>query len=280
MSAGRRSGVNWMRANEQCELRARALMVEVFARPGRPSSRTWPRATRQMSRRSMSDCCPTICFCTSLRTAPRCSAASATCFFTASLMFDIDYGKSRAASLTDARPRYSARGNPSGPRLEIFGRNIAASLYLGNLSRQTRREMVTRWDQYPTPRRVASFPALQEATDELAELVTEINLNVKIQGSPSGAAEAKSDALKELGDLACEVAGGIFAQADRILNHQVEKLIWQFRATAPDLYDKYQSARSIVGVASSSAEASPAAPTNVVPAPSAVTNETPANKAA
>ncbi len=140
--------------------------------------------------------------------------------------------------------------------------------------------MVTRQDQYSTPRRVASFPALQEATDELAELVTEINLNVKIQGSPSGAAEAKSDALQELGDLAYEVAGGVFAQADRILNHQVEKLIWQFRATAPDLYDKYQSARSIVGVASSSAEASPSAPTNVVPAPSAVTNETPANKAA
>ena len=220
---------------------------------------------------------------------------------------------------------------------------------------------------------IASLPALQEAIDELAELVTEINLNVKIQGSPSGAADAKRDALKELGDLAYEVAGGVFAQADkdkdfnlaarvklsrsgvtagsanvivgrcqviidaatedleslgdhgvtaeklkalklklktydalravprnaigaaaaattalerlfpqadRILNHQVEKLIWQFRATAPDLYDKYQSARSIVGVASSSTEASPAAPTNVVPAPSAVTNETPANKAA
>jgi len=72
----------------------------------------------------------------------------------------------------------------------------------------------------------------------------------------------------------------LFPQADRILNHQVEKLIWQFRATAPDLYDKYQSARSIVGVACASTEPSPAEPTNVVPAPNAVTNETSANKAA
>lgn len=220
---------------------------------------------------------------------------------------------------------------------------------------------------------IASLPALQEAVDELAELVAEINLKVKIQGSPSGAAEAKSDALKELGDLAYEVAGGVFSQADknkdfnlaarvkfsrsgvtggsanavvarcqdiidaatedleslgdhgvtaeklktlklklktydslravprnaigaaaastaalerlfpqadRILNNQVEKLIWQFRATAPDLYDKYQSARSIVGVASSSTEETPVQPTNVVAAPNAPANESPANKAA
>jgi len=214
---------------------------------------------------------------------------------------------------------------------------------------------------------IAPLPALQEAIDELGEVVIEINLNVKIQGSPSGAAEAKRDALKELGDLAYEVAGGVYAQADkgkdfnlaarvkfsrsgvtagsanalvarcqdiidaatedleslgdhgvtveklkvydalravprnaigaaaasttalerlfpqadRILNHQIEKLIWQFRATAPDLFDKYQSARSIVGVASSSTEAPPAEPTNVVPAPNA-TSTAPAsvNKAA
>jgi len=221
---------------------------------------------------------------------------------------------------------------------------------------------------------IAPLPALQEAIDELGEVVIEINLNVKIQGSPSGAAEAKRDALKELGDLAYEVAGGVYAQADkgkdfnlaarvkfsrsgvtagsanalvarcqdiidaatedleslgdhgvtveklkvlklklksydalravprnaigaaaasttalerlfpqadRILNHQIEKLIWQFRATAPDLFDKYQSARSIVGVASSSTEAPPAEPTNVVPAPNA-TSAAPAsvNKAA
>ena len=187
---------------------------------------------------------------------------------------------------------------------------------------------------------IAALPALQEAIDELAELITEINLNVKIKGSPSGAAEAKQAALKELGDLAYEVAGGVFAladkgqdfvlaarvkfsrssvtagsanavvarcqdivdavtenldalsdhgvtaeklkalkaklktydalrvlprnaigaaaaattalerlfpQADRVLNHQIEKLIWQFRATEPELYDRYQTARSIAG---------------------------------
>lgn len=43
MSEGMRSGVNWMRLNvrwSSCEV---VLTMSVFARPGTPTSRAWPR---------------------------------------------------------------------------------------------------------------------------------------------------------------------------------------------------------------------------------------------
>ena len=194
---------------------------------------------------------------------------------------------------------------------------------------------------------VAAVPALQEAIDALVEFILEINLNAKIQASPSGAAEAKRDALQELGDVAYEVAGGVlafadnsgdailaarvkfsrsavvagsanavvaraqdivdaatetldslgdhgvtteklkvlknalkaydavralprnaigagaaatkamerlFRQADRLLENQIDRLVWQFRASTPDLYDKYQTSRSIVSAATTGVE--------------------------
>ncbi len=187
---------------------------------------------------------------------------------------------------------------------------------------------------------VASVPALQEAIDALVEFILEINLNAKIQASPSGAARAKREALKALGDAAYGVAGGVlayadnsddailaarvrfsrsavsagsgnavvarvqdivdaatenldalgdhgvaigklnalkqalkaydavralprnaigagaaatkalnrlFPQVDRLLDNQIDRLVWQFRASTPEFYDKYQTARSIVG---------------------------------
>jgi len=190
---------------------------------------------------------------------------------------------------------------------------------------------------------VAAVPALQEAIDELVEFILEINLNAKIQASPSGAAAAKRDALNDLGDAAFEVAGGVlayadksgdailaarvkfarstvvagssnavvarvqdiidaatenldsladhgvtndklkvlknalkaydavrvlprsaigagaaatkalerlFRQVDRLLENQVDRLVWQFRASTPEFYDKYQTARSIVSAGS------------------------------
>jgi hypothetical protein len=192
---------------------------------------------------------------------------------------------------------------------------------------------------------IASVPALQEAIDAFMDFIEEINLNVKIQASPSGAAEVKRDALKALGDLAYEAAGAVlaladksadpalaarvrfsrsavtagsgnavvarvqdiidattenldslgdrgvtteklkalkqalkaydtvrvlprnaigaaaaatkalerlFPQVDRLLENQIDRLVWQFRASTPDFYDKYQTARSIVDAPTSS----------------------------
>ena len=45
MSAGIRSGVNWMRLNDRFSVRASVLIISVLARPGTPSSRQWPRRT-------------------------------------------------------------------------------------------------------------------------------------------------------------------------------------------------------------------------------------------
>jgi hypothetical protein len=186
---------------------------------------------------------------------------------------------------------------------------------------------------------VAAVPALRKAIDALVDFILEINLNAKIQAAPSGAAEAKQDALDALGDVAYEVAGGVlayadknndrilaakvkfsrsaitagsgnavvarcqgivdaatenldslnehgvtteklkalkqalklydaarvlprdaiaaaaaatkaldrlFPQVDRLLENQIDRLVWQFRESAPEFYDKYQTARSIV----------------------------------
>ena len=58
---------------------------------------------------------------------------------------------------------------------------------------------------------IDTIPALQEAVDSLIDLILEINLNVKIQAEPSGAAQAKRDALNELGDAGFEVAGAVLS---------------------------------------------------------------------
>ncbi len=61
-SLGSRSGVNWMRRKLVWLAEASVLMVRVFARPGRPSSSTWPRQSRATSRRFSSWGWPTITF--------------------------------------------------------------------------------------------------------------------------------------------------------------------------------------------------------------------------
>ena len=60
MSAGIRSGVNWMRLNDRFSVRASVLIISVFASPGTPSSRQWPRANRQISSSSITSSWPTI----------------------------------------------------------------------------------------------------------------------------------------------------------------------------------------------------------------------------
>ena len=69
-SAGRRSGVNWMRENEASRPRARVLTASVLARPGTPSRSRWPSARRPMVRRSIRPPWPTMTFRISVRRAP------------------------------------------------------------------------------------------------------------------------------------------------------------------------------------------------------------------
>ena len=42
MSEGIRSGVNWIRLKPTSRIRAIELTISVLARPGTPTSRTWP----------------------------------------------------------------------------------------------------------------------------------------------------------------------------------------------------------------------------------------------
>ena len=65
------------------------------------------------------------------------------------------------------------------------------------------------------PTIVATIVALDEAADELSDLITSINTHLKVQSSPSGAADAKADALIKLGDTAFEVAGGVLSFAEK-----------------------------------------------------------------
>lgn len=192
------------------------------------------------------------------------------------------------------------------------------------------------------PMLLARLLALDEANEELTDLIMGVNANAKVQASPSGAAQAKEDALKAVGDLAFEVAGGVlsfaekgqdaalaakvlysrsevtggsanaastriqgiidvateniaslgdhgvtqakvnslkqrlktfdqlrvlprqaqaaaaaatkqlarlFPKAMRLLDRRVDRLVWQFRATEPEFFDKYQTARAVVSAA-------------------------------
>ena len=60
MSAGTRSGVNWMRANVPPTTRASVSTASVLATPGTPSSRQCPRASRATNMRSIIRSWPTI----------------------------------------------------------------------------------------------------------------------------------------------------------------------------------------------------------------------------
>jgi hypothetical protein len=46
----------------------------------------------------------------------------------------------------------------------------------------------------------------------------------------------------------------LFPEADRLLANRVDRLVWQFRESAPEFYEKYQVARTIVDATTSTAE--------------------------
>src|SRR5580698_9079838 len=77
MSAGRRSGVNWMRRAEQPSVVAKALTSVVFATPGTPSRRACPRASRATSIVSTGSDDPMYTRATSRRTSSMRSRAAA-----------------------------------------------------------------------------------------------------------------------------------------------------------------------------------------------------------
>ncbi len=68
-SAGSRSGVNWMRENSAATVLQMVLTVSVLARPGTPSSSTWPPVSKPMSTRWTISSWPTMTFLTSWRSA-------------------------------------------------------------------------------------------------------------------------------------------------------------------------------------------------------------------
>jgi hypothetical protein len=65
------------------------------------------------------------------------------------------------------------------------------------------------------PDLTATLVALEEAAQELTDTITAININVKVQSTPSGAAKAKKDSLTAVGDLAYEIAGGVHSFAEK-----------------------------------------------------------------
>ena len=60
MSAGIRSGVNWMREKLRLSASASVRTSIVLPRPGTPSSSTWPPASRQVSTPSTTSRLPTM----------------------------------------------------------------------------------------------------------------------------------------------------------------------------------------------------------------------------
>ena len=54
----------------------------------------------------------------------------------------------------------------------------------------------------------------------------------------------------------------LFPDADRLLSNRIDKLVWQFRVSEPEFYEKYQVARSVVSSATQSSDGTHA----VVPA--------------
>lgn len=58
---------------------------------------------------------------------------------------------------------------------------------------------------------------------------------------PRQAQAAAAAATKQLARL--------FPKATRLLDRRVDRLVWQFRATEPEFYDKYQTARALVNPA-------------------------------
>ena len=115
-SAGRRSGVNWMRWNDASIAPASVFASRVLARPGTPSSRTCPRMRSAITRRSTTASCPTTARATSARSLAITSCAEAICAATAleSSVVMVRAPRRFSRAVSDRRWRRS-RGRPPCP---------------------------------------------------------------------------------------------------------------------------------------------------------------------
>src|SRR5262249_23577549 len=117
MSDGMRSGVNWMRWNERFSVSASVEMRSVFARPGTPTKRQWPRANSAVRSWSMTARCPMMRFSISRTISVRARATS----FTASRSLGPCAGRASWGSFVAIRSHCSR----SGPPQLIAGRLLA-----------------------------------------------------------------------------------------------------------------------------------------------------------
>ena len=51
----------------------------------------------------------------------------------------------------------------------------------------------------------------------------------------------------------------LFPEVDRLLDHHIDRLVWQFRVSAPEFCGKYQGARAIVDAPTPGKEDKPTA---------------------
>ena len=82
---------------------------------------------------------------------------------------------------------------------------------------------------------IVTLPAFDEAYDLLGGFVTDINTNLKVQSSPSGAVEAKAEAFTALGDTAFEIAGAVLSFAEKNSDRQLaveKRLRWEKRVSS------------------------------------------------
>ena len=81
-----------------------------------------------------------------------------------------------------------------------------------------------------------------------------------LRGLPRQAKAAAAAATRQLERL--------FPAVERLLQNRIDKLVWQFRISATEFYDKYQVARAVVDAPSPNRQNAPA----VAPAPHLTTD--------
>src|SRR6201992_639189 len=127
-SAGARSGVDWLRPEGPPSEAARVLTVSVLARPGTPSSSTWPPASRLTSRRSSIASCPTMTRLISWSTSWRASRAWWRCSVAASI--SVHGSSSGDVSLNDAAEPHQGHGAADQQQREAASGNVRGDLAL------------------------------------------------------------------------------------------------------------------------------------------------------
>ena len=112
---------------------------------------------------------------------------------------------------------------------------------------------------------------IDAATANLASLanhgVTQAKLNTAKQRLKGyDASRVLPRQAKAASTAATRQLESFFPEVERLLSQRVDKLVWQFRASAAEFYERYQVARAVVSPATQGTGASPA----VVPVPHSI----------